>query len=100
MLGDAGERGQHRKRVRPADHVLVEDLPQPLAQDQTLSEEEEIELAAFRGLRQMAKRGEVDLASGRRVRPQRLVIDAPEVGTQDDLPGVLTHEHSPFQAAA
>lgn len=49
VLGDGGEHGQHRQGVRSADDVLVEDLPELLAQDQPFGEEEEVELAQLGG---------------------------------------------------
>lgn len=50
MIGDAGQRGQDRERVRAPDDVEVVDASLLLAQPQPLGEEQEVEAprSAFR----------------------------------------------------
>ena len=67
-VGHGGQRGEHRERVRPADHVEVVDLAALLAQAQALGEEHEVELAAFGGLGEVDERAELDVAARRRDR--------------------------------
>ena len=71
------------KRVRPADHVQVVDLAALLAQPQPLGEEEEVELAALGGLREVHERVELDVAAGGGVAPHGGVVHAGEVRGQD-----------------
>ena len=84
-VGDGGERGQDGEGVGPADDVEVVDLAVLLAQPQPLGEEEEVELGALGGLREVRERAELDVAAGRRVAPHGGVVDAGEVGGEVDL---------------
>ena len=76
----AAKRRQHGERVRPAHHVEVVDLAAMLAQSQPLSEEEEVEQAAFGGAGHVRERLEFDLAARLRIRPHCRVVDAREMG--------------------
>ena len=84
-LGDRGHRHEDRDVVGAPDDVEVVDLAALLAQAQALGEEEEVELRALRGLREVPERLELDVAAGRRVAPDRRVVDAGEVGGEVDL---------------
>ena len=63
VLGDRGERGQHRERVGAADDVEVVDLAVLLAQPQPFGQEEEVELGALGGLREVHEGAELDVAA-------------------------------------
>ncbi len=84
-VGDGGERGQDGEGVRAAHDVQVVDLAALFAQSQALGEEEEVELGAFGGAREVDEGGELDVAAGLRVAPHGGVVDAGEVGGQMDL---------------
>ena len=86
-LGDRGHRHEDRDVVGAPDDVEVVDPAALLAQAQTLGEEEEVELRALRGLREVPEGLELDVAAGRRVAPDRRVVDAGEVGGEVDLLG-------------
>ena len=73
------------RRVGSADGVEVVDLAALLAQPQPLGEEEEVELAALGGLREVDERVELDLALRPRVAPHGGVVHAGEVRGEDDL---------------
>src|SRR5690606_38610282 len=83
--GDRRQRGQHGERVGPADDVQVVDPAPVLAEPQPFGEEEEVEPPALGGPGQVGEGGEVDLAPGGRVGPDRGVVDAGEVRGQPDL---------------
>ena len=85
VIGDGGDRRQHRERVGTADDVEVVDPPPLLAQAQALGEEEEVEAAALGGLGEVDERAELDLAAGGGIAPHGRVVDAREVGAEDDL---------------
>ena len=55
-VGDGGQRGEHGEGVGPADDVQVVDLAALLAQPQPLGEEQEVELGALGGLREVRRR--------------------------------------------
>ncbi len=78
-VGDGGEGAEHGQRLGPADHVEVVDAALVLAQPQALGEEEEVELAAFGGLREPDERVQVDLAPRAGVGPDGVVLDAGEL---------------------
>ena len=88
--GDRRQRGQHGEGVRSTDHVEVVDQPVLLAEPQSFGEEEEVELPALGGLREVDERVELDLAARRRVAPHRGVVDPGEVGGEMDLFGHAT----------
>ncbi len=48
-VGDGGQRGEHRERVRAADHVQVVEAASLLTQAQSFGQKEEVELRPFRG---------------------------------------------------
>jgi len=79
-VGHRGEGGEDREVVRAAHHVEVVDLPALLAQAQALGEEQEVELRALGGLREPHEGGELDVAAGGRVAPDRGVVDTGKVG--------------------
>ena len=54
-VGDRGERGQDRERVRPPDDVQVIDLAVLLAEPEPFGEEQEVELGALSGLGEPTK---------------------------------------------
>lgn len=91
VLGDRGDSGQHAESVGTADDVLVEDLARALTQDETLGEEEEVELAAFGRARGVFERAEIDLAARLGMPPGCVVVHAAEVGAEDDLLTGCTH---------
>src|SRR5690606_23928924 len=93
--GDGGERRQHGERVRPAHDVEVVDAAAVLAQPQPLGEEHEVHQPALGVLREVHERGEVGLAAGPGVAPDRGVVDAREVGAQVDLLLRRAHEVAP-----
>ncbi len=73
------------------DHVQVVDLAALLAQSQALGQEQEVELGALGGLREVREGVELDVAARLRVAPHGGVVDAREVGGQVDLVGWLGH---------
>src|SRR5690606_13595000 len=91
-LGHRGQGAEHGERLGPADHVEVVDAALVLAQPQALGEEEEVERAAFGRPGQMDERGEVDLAAGAGIGPDRGVVHPGEVGGQMDP---LAYHRSP-----
>ena len=85
VVGDGGERGEDGEGVGPADDVQVVDLAALFAQPQPLGEEQEVELGALGGPREVGEGAEVDVAAGRRVAPHGGVVDAGEVRGEVDL---------------
>ena len=92
-VGDAGERGEDGEGVGAADHVKVVDAATVLPQPQALGEEEEVEKAALRRLREVRERVELDLAARLRIRPHRGVVDTREVRGQMNGFAVLALSH-------
>ena len=86
-----GQGGEDREGVRAADHVEVVDLTALLAQAQALGEEQEVELAAFGGLREVHERAELDVTSRRGVAPDGGVVDAGKVCGEVNLLQWLAH---------
>jgi hypothetical protein len=62
-----------------------------LAEAEALGQEEEVELRALGGLREVDERVELDVAAGAGVAPDRRVVDPGEVGRQMDLLAHLAH---------
>ncbi len=86
-----GQRGQHREGVRAPDDVEVVDLAALFAQPQSLGQEQEVEFAAFSGLREPDERIEFDVAAGFWVAPHRGVVDPREMCGQMNLLDGLAH---------
>ncbi|OEI69797.1 hypothetical protein Cus16_0409 [Curtobacterium sp. ER1/6] len=85
VVGDPGQGGQDRERVRTTDHVEVVDAALLLAEPQPLGEEQEVEAPALGVPREVLERRERDLALGPLVAPHGGVVDAREVGGEVDL---------------
>ncbi|GDY67505.1 hypothetical protein SAV14893_068980 [Streptomyces avermitilis] len=90
-VGDGGQRGKDREGVGPADDVQVVDLSALFAQPESLGEEQEVELGAFGGPREVREGAELDVAAGLGIAPHGGVVDAGEVGGQMDLLQRLAH---------
>lgn len=85
IFGDRGQRGQHCEGVGTADDVLIEDLARAFAERESLGEEEEIESAPLCRAGGVFETAEIDLATGIRMPPCGVVVDAAEIGAEDDL---------------
>ncbi len=85
FLGHRRQSGEHGEGVRPAHHIEVEDLPALFPKSQPFGQEEEVELAALGGLREVHETAEVDVAARARVGPDRGVVDTGEMGGEVDL---------------
>ena len=90
-VGDRRECGKDGEGIGAADHVEVVDLAVLLAQPQSFSEEQEIELAPLGRLSKLRKRAELDVTAGGWVAPHGGVVYTRKVGGEVNLLDRLAH---------